>query len=65
VGVDDVKYASLLPVPLTTIDQPCAHLGTMAIAAMLERLGHPKMPPRDALVDFRLVVRASCGSGNH
>jgi len=65
VGVDDVKYASLLPVPLTTIHQPCAHLGTMAIAAMLERLGHPKMPPRDVLVDFRLVVRASCGSGNH
>jgi DNA-binding LacI/PurR family transcriptional regulator len=34
----------------------------MAIAAMLERLSHPKMPPRDVLVDFRLVVRASCGS---
>jgi DNA-binding LacI/PurR family transcriptional regulator len=37
----------------------------MAIAAMLERLRHPKMPPRDVLVDFRLVVRASCGSRNH
>ena len=22
---------------------------------MLERLGHPKMPPRDVLVDFRFV----------
>jgi DNA-binding LacI/PurR family transcriptional regulator len=65
VGVDDVKYASLLPVALTTIHQPCAELGTMAIAVMLERLGHPKMPPRDVLVDFRLVVRASCGSRNH
>jgi DNA-binding LacI/PurR family transcriptional regulator len=62
VGVDDVKYASLLPVPLTTIHQPCADIGTMAIAAMLERLSHPKMPPRDVLIDFRLVVRASCGS---
>ena len=62
VGVDDVKYASLLPVPLTTVHQPCAEIGTMAIAAMLERLGRPKMPPRDVLVDFRLVVRASCGS---
>jgi GntR family transcriptional regulator of arabinose operon len=65
VGMDDVKYASLLPVPLTTVHQPCAEIGTMAIAAMLERLRHPKMPPRDVLVDFRLVVRASCGSRNH
>lgn len=62
VGVDDVKYASLLPVPLTTVHQPCTDIGTMAIAAMLERLSHPKMPPRDVLLDFRLVVRASCGS---
>jgi DNA-binding LacI/PurR family transcriptional regulator len=29
---------------------------------MLERLSRPKMPPRDVLLDFRLVVRASCGS---
>jgi GntR family transcriptional regulator of arabinose operon len=64
VGVDDVKYASLLPVPLTTVHQPCAEIGTMAIAAMLERLRHPTMPPRDVLVDVRLVVRASCGSRN-
>ena len=61
VGIDDVKYASLLPVPLTTIHQPCAEIGAMAIGAMLDRLRHPKMPPRDVLVDFRLVVRASCG----
>jgi GntR family transcriptional regulator, arabinose operon transcriptional repressor len=64
VGVDDVKYASLLPVPLTTVHQPCAEIGRMAIAAMLERLIHPKMPPRDVLLDFRLVVRASCGSSD-
>jgi GntR family transcriptional regulator, arabinose operon transcriptional repressor len=62
VGVDDVKYASLLPVPLTTVHQPCADLGTTAIAVMLERLAHPKTPPRDVLLDFRLVVRASCGA---
>jgi DNA-binding LacI/PurR family transcriptional regulator len=57
-----VKYASLLPVPLTTVHQPCADIGTTAIAAMLERLSRPTTPPRDVLLDFRLVVRASCGS---
>jgi len=35
VGVDDVKYASLLSVPLTTIHQPCTDIGAMAIAGLL------------------------------
>jgi len=61
-GVDDVKYASLLSVPLTTIHQPCADIGAVAIGAMLDRLRTPKMPPRDVLLNFRLVVRDSCGS---
>jgi DNA-binding LacI/PurR family transcriptional regulator len=61
-GIDDVKYASLLSVPLTTIHQPCADIGAMAIGAMLERLRNPKLPPRDILLNFHLVVRDSCGS---
>jgi len=61
-GFDDVKYASLLSVPLTTIHQPCADIGAVAIGAMLERLRSPKMPPRDILLNFHLVVRDSCGS---
>jgi GntR family transcriptional regulator of arabinose operon len=60
-GVDDVKYASLLSVPLTTIHQPCADLGAVAIGAMLDRLRNPKLPPRDILLNFNLVVRESSG----
>jgi DNA-binding LacI/PurR family transcriptional regulator len=37
-------------------------MGAMAIAAMLERLRNPKLPPRDILLNFHLVVRDSCGS---
>jgi DNA-binding LacI/PurR family transcriptional regulator len=62
VGIDDVKYASLLSVPLTTIHQPCANMGAVAINAMLERLREPKLPPRDILLNFELVVRVSCGA---
>lgn len=62
VGIDDVKYASLLSVPLTTIHQPCANMGAVAINAMLERLREPKLPPRDILLNFDLVVRVSCGA---
>ena len=61
-GIDDVKYASLLSVPLTTIHQPCADMGAVAISTMLERLRTPNLPPRDILLNFHLVVRESCGS---
>jgi len=62
VGMDDVKYASLLPVPLTTIHQDCAGIGMAAMATMLERLNHPELPVRDVTVPTRLVVRRSCGA---
>jgi GntR family transcriptional regulator, arabinose operon transcriptional repressor len=62
VGMDDVKWASLLPVPLTTIHQDCAGIGAAAMWTMLSRLEHPELPIRDILVPTRLVVRRSCGS---
>jgi GntR family transcriptional regulator, arabinose operon transcriptional repressor len=62
VGMDDVRYASLLPVPLTTVHQDCTGIGAVAMATMLERLERPKLPIRDVLVPVRLVVRRSCGT---
>jgi DNA-binding LacI/PurR family transcriptional regulator len=62
VGMDDVRYASLLPVPLTTIHQDCAGIGAAAMATMQQRLEHPELPARDVLVPFRLVIRRSCGA---
>jgi DNA-binding LacI/PurR family transcriptional regulator len=58
-GVDDVKYAALLQVPLTSIHQPCAKIGYSALLAMHERVAHPELPARDILLNFDLVVRAS------
>jgi DNA-binding LacI/PurR family transcriptional regulator len=62
VAFDDVKYANLLTVPLTTIHQPCDELGAAAIVAMAQRIANRDMPARDILVNFQLVVRQSCGS---
>ena len=62
VGIDDVQYANLLPVPLTTVHQPCREIGEAAVAAMLERIAAPDMPSRDILLACRLVVRSSCGA---
>ena len=60
-GIDDVKYARLLPVPLTTLHQPCRDIGRMAMAVMLDRIANPDLPPRDVLLRCEVVVRKSCG----
>jgi GntR family transcriptional regulator, arabinose operon transcriptional repressor len=65
VGIDDVPYASLLPVPLTTLRQPTRQIGEAALATMLERVVRPDLPPRDILLHCELVVRESCGGGAH
>lgn len=62
VGIDDVKYARLLPVPLTTQHQPCRDIGRIALAVMLDRIANPDLPPRDVLLGCKLIVRQSCGS---
>lgn len=60
-GFDDVKYASLLPVPLTTIRQPCQEIGASAITMMVQRFLYPGRTPSDILLNFELVIRASSG----
>jgi DNA-binding LacI/PurR family transcriptional regulator len=62
VGFDDVKYASILPVPLTTLRQPCLEIGIAAMKAMLARLEDRSMVPRTISLDCELIVRASCGA---
>ena len=62
VGIDDVKYSRLLPVPLTTLHQPCRDIGRIAMATMLDRIANPDLPPRDVLLRCDVVVRKSCGA---
>jgi DNA-binding LacI/PurR family transcriptional regulator len=64
VGIDDVKFAKLLPVPLTTVHQPCRDIGRVALSVMLDRIGSHDMPPRDVLLGCNLIVRKSCGAAN-
>ena len=61
-GIDDAAFAALLPVPLTTLRQPVREIGVAAMAAMLNRLAHPDLPPRDIFLHTTLVVRQSCGT---
>lgn len=61
VGFDDVRYATLLPVPLTTMRQPCRALGQVAVQMMKERCTGSDLPGRQVLLQAELVVRQSCG----
>jgi GntR family transcriptional regulator, arabinose operon transcriptional repressor len=61
VGIDDVRYSRLLPVPLTTQHQPCRDIGRIALAVMMDRIANPDLPTRDVLLGCKLVVRRSCG----
>lgn len=61
VGIDDVEYARLLPVPLTTLRQPTQQIGDVALGVMLERVARADFPARDVLLHCELVVRESCG----
>lgn len=55
-GIDDVNYAALLPVPLTTVHQPCRDIGETALRILLERL---ERPISGALITSRPVCRGS------
>lgn len=65
VGFDDVRYATLLTVQLTTIHQPCRDIAVAAMHAMRERIAEPTLPPRTVTLTPRLIVRESCGAYLH
>jgi DNA-binding LacI/PurR family transcriptional regulator len=62
VGFDDVRFASLLTIPLTTMEQPCRDIAITAFNALLERLKNPTMPPRTLMLTPRIIVRETCGA---
>jgi GntR family transcriptional regulator of arabinose operon len=62
VGIDDLPFASLLPVPLTTLHQPGREIGMVAMSVMLDRLAQPNLHTRDVLLASHLVVRESSGA---
>jgi len=60
-GFDDVKYARLARVPLTTMRQPCDEIGDNAVQAMWARISRPRMPVRTISAEASLCIRESTG----
>ncbi len=59
VGVDDIELAEYCVPPLTTVAQPFAQMGELAVAHLLRCVAAPETVPEPASVEPRLVVRAS------
>lgn len=58
-GFDDVKYAALLSVPLTSYRQPCNDIGRVATRVMRNRIKEPDSPSRRVTLKGEIVVRHS------
>lgn len=58
-GFDDVRYAHLLRVPLTTMRQPCRELAEIALRTMVDRIDQPDMPIATIALRAELCIRRS------
>lgn len=58
-GFDDVRCASLMTPPLTTIHQPCDDLALLSYKSLRERMKNPDFPSRKILLPAHLVIRES------
>ena len=62
VGFDNLMYASLLEVPLTTVAQPFKEIGSLAIKILLDKITDKSAPVKQIVLKPELIVRDSCGS---
>nr|WP_319676332.1 substrate-binding domain-containing protein [Streptomyces sp. ME18-1-4] len=51
----------LMPIGLTTVRQDAVLLAEHAVRFAVERLKNPELAPREAMLEPKLVVRASSG----
>lgn len=59
VGYDDISYASLPRIQLTTVAQPAVEMGQIAANWLFEALANPEIPRLQRILSPRLVVRST------
>ena len=62
VGFDDLPFASVADVQLTTVRQPVAQFGAKAVELLRDLIENGVEPPRHITMDTELVIRGSCGA---
>ena len=62
VGFDDMPLASSASPPLTSVRQPIARTGALAVETLLDIMQTAPMPARHLVLPVELVIRASSGA---
>jgi len=60
IGFDDLPFASLSSVPLTTVRQPVIQFGVKAVETLIDLIENGINPPRRVIMETELVIRESC-----
>ncbi|MFI2435026.1 LacI family DNA-binding transcriptional regulator [Streptomyces sp. NPDC018693] len=61
VGYDDSHLSHLMPIGLTTVRQDAVLMAEHAVRFAVERLDDGELPPREAVLDPKLVIRGTSG----
>ncbi len=59
IAFDDVEYAKLFSIPLSTYIQPCREIALRAVNTMLQRVNNPDHPNIRLFVKGRVIIRQS------
>jgi LacI family transcriptional regulator len=62
IGFDDLPMAATTNPPLTTVHQPIFDFGVQAVELLLDVIENGVLPPRQHILQTRLVIRQSCGA---
>lgn len=67
IGFDDWEWAAQIEPPVTVVAQPAYDMGKKAAALLISRLQGKKPDRKPAVVMYKpeLIVRKSCGEGDH
>lgn len=66
VGNDDIYYAKMYPVPLTTIKAPKNEIGQKAAEILIENIESPaQLSPKRVVIDTEFIIRESTRVLNH
>jgi LacI family transcriptional regulator len=58
-GYDDLPIASYMMPPMTTIAQPHVEMANVAVDLLMRQLGDMSLQPETAVLETKLIVRAS------
>ncbi|HBE86019.1 MAG TPA: LacI family transcriptional regulator, partial [Lachnoclostridium sp.] len=59
VGYDDVLYAEMMAVPLTTVRQPVYEMGVESVKRLISLIKKKKVEKSQALFEPKLIIRSS------